>query len=101
MYRFSIYILALLALVLGLLIGTLNSSSVSIDLFWQQLELPLGAALVIAFVLGILLGLFALYVFRILPQAMQLRRLQKKVRTLEASANSDNSSLARLSASED
>ncbi|MCF6226526.1 MAG: LapA family protein [Xanthomonadales bacterium] len=101
MYRLSLYILALLALVLGLLIGTLNASSVNIDLFWQQLELPLGAALVMAFVLGILLGLFALYVFRVLPQAIQLRGLQKTVRKLEASADGDNSSLTRLSVSED
>ncbi|MCF6264566.1 MAG: LapA family protein [Xanthomonadales bacterium] len=101
MYRLSLYTLALLALVIGLLIGALNASSVNIDLFWQQLELPLGAALVIAFVLGILLGLFALYVFRVLPQAMQLRRLQKTVRTLKATADNDNSSLARLSVSED
>lgn len=101
MYRFSLYIFALLALVLGLLIGTLNSDSVTIDLFWQQLESPLGAALVIAFVLGILLGLLGLYVFRILPQAIQLRGLQKRVRTLETTANRDNSSPARLSVSED
>ncbi|MBE9548961.1 MAG: LapA family protein [Proteobacteria bacterium] len=101
MYRISLYILAILALVVGLLIGTLNSDSVSIDLFWRQLELPLGASLVIAFVLGVLLGLFALYVFRVLPMGIALGRTQKKLRKLEASSTGIDPDAARLSVSED
>lgn len=101
MYRISLYILAIIALLVGLVIGTLNSDSVSIDLFWQQLELPLGAALVISFVLGVLLGLFALYVFRVLPAGMQHRRTQKKLRKLESSSTGITPSAARLPVSED
>lgn len=101
MYRISLYILAILALLLGMVIGTLNSDSASIDLFWTQLELPLGATLVIAFVLGVLLGLFALYVFRVLPMAMLLRRTQKKLRQLESSSTGINPDAVRLPVSED
>ncbi len=85
MYRISLYILAILALTLGLVIGALNAGEVSIDLFWLKLDPPLGAALVIAFVLGVLFGFFTLYVFRILPQGLILRRTQKKLRKLESS----------------
>ena len=101
MYRISLYILAILALVVGLLIGALNSDSVSIDLFWTQLELPLGATLVIAFVVGVLLGLFTLYVFRVLPIGILLRRTRKKLRKLESPSTGIDPDAARLPVSED
>lgn len=66
--------MAIVAIVVGLLVGTLNSSPVSLDLLWVQFELPLGLAILLGFSLGILLGLSAVYLARVLPLRLQLRK---------------------------
>jgi len=66
--------MAIVAIVVGLLVGTLNSSPVLLDLLWVQFELPLGLAILLGFSLGILLGLSAVYLARVLPLRLQLRK---------------------------
>ena len=66
--------MAVAAIVLGLLVGTLNSSPVQLDLLWIQFELPLGLAILLGFSLGVLLGLSAIYLARVLPLRLQLRK---------------------------
>ena len=66
--------MAIVAIVVGLLVGTLNSNSVQLDLLWVQFELPLGLAILLGFSLGILLGLSAVYLARVLPLRLQLRK---------------------------
>lgn len=66
--------MAIAAIVIGLLVGTLNSSPVQLDLFWVQLELPLGLAILLGFSMGILLGLSSIYIVRVLPLRHQLRK---------------------------
>lgn len=74
MKRLGFILVAIVAIVVGLLVGTLNSSSVQLDLLWIQFELPLGLAILLGFSLGILLGLSAAYLARILPLRVQLRK---------------------------
>jgi len=67
-------LVAFIAIVVGLLVGTLNSSPVQLDLLWVQFELPLGLAILLGFSVGILMGMGAVYIARVLPLRLQLRR---------------------------
>jgi len=67
-------IMALTAIVIGLLIGTLNSVTVSVDLLWIQFELPLGLAILLGFSVGLVSGLSFIYLSRVLPLRLQLRK---------------------------
>lgn len=88
MKRLGLILVALVAIVVGLLVGTLNSSPVSLDLLWVQFELPLGLAILLGFSLGILLGLSAVYLGRVLPLRLQLRKARS------ALAKKENSDLS-------
>lgn len=74
MKRLGFILVALVAIVVGLLVGTLNSNPVLLDLLWVQFELPLGLAILLGFSLGILLGLSAVYLARVVPLRLQLRK---------------------------
>jgi len=67
-------LMAIIAIVIGLLVGTLNSDTVSLDLLWVQFELPLGLAILLGFSVGLISGLAAIYFGRVLPLRMQLRK---------------------------
>lgn len=62
------------AIVVGLLVGTLNSSPIQLDLLWVQFELPLGLAILLGFSMGVMLGLSTIYLARVLPLRLQLRK---------------------------
>ena len=66
--------MAMLAVVIGLLVGTLNSDPVQLDLLWVQFSLPLGLAILLGFSLGLVSGLSVLYFARVLPLRYQLRK---------------------------
>jgi len=72
--KIGFILVACIAIVIGLLVGTLNSGPVQLDLLWVQVELPLGLAILLGFSLGILLGLSAVYIARVLPLRLQLRK---------------------------
>ncbi len=86
MFRLSLYILAILAIGTGLILGTLNADSVAVDLLWWQFVAPLGGTLVLTFVFGTFIGIFAIYVLRIMPLRMALRRALKS----QTKSNPDN-----------
>jgi len=69
-------VLAVLAIVVGLLVGTLNPAPVRLDLLWIQFELPLGLAILLVFSIGLVAGLSVIYVTRVLPLRLQLRKAQ-------------------------
>lgn len=69
-------LMAIAAIVVGLLIGTLNSSPVQLDLLWIQFELPLGLAILLGFSLGLVTGLGMVYLARVLPLRLKLRKAQ-------------------------
>ena len=66
--------MAIIAIVIGLLIGTLNSDIIALDLLWIQFELPLGLAILLGFSVGLISGLAAIYFGRVLPLRLQLRK---------------------------
>ena len=66
-----------LAIALGLLMGTLNNEVVVLDLLWLQLNWPLGLSLLAAVALGLLSGVLAMWLFSVLPMRLQLRKLRR------------------------
>lgn len=74
MYRVLFIIVMLLALALGLMVGTLNSDLVTVDLLWLQLDWPLGLVILSAAALGLLLGLVLTWLFSVMPLRARLRR---------------------------
>ena len=78
MYRIGFIIVTALAIAFGLLTGTLNSDTVSVDLLWVQLEWPLGLLILSVLATGLLIGLLLAWFFSILPLRAQLRRLRNE-----------------------
>jgi putative membrane protein len=76
MNRLVSILVAALAVVIGLLVGTLNADKVQLDLLWFQLQLPLGLLLLLALAAGFLAGLAMIYLSRVIPLRMKVRRLQ-------------------------
>ncbi|MDX2416886.1 MAG: lipopolysaccharide assembly protein LapA domain-containing protein [Xanthomonadales bacterium] len=76
MKKLGFILMAGAAIVVGLLVGTLNSSPVQLDLLWVQFELPLGLAILLGFSLGAVMGLSAIYLVRVLPLRLQLRKVR-------------------------
>jgi len=77
LYRIAFIIVMILAIALGLLIGTLNHEIVGIDLLWTQLHWPLGLLLLAALAAGLLIGLMLAWLFSILPLRMHLRKARR------------------------
>ena len=61
---------------LGLLVGTLNSELVAVDLLWLQLDWPLGLVILSAAALGLLLGLVLTWLFSVMALRARLRKAQ-------------------------
>ncbi|MEJ2384440.1 MAG: LapA family protein [Xanthomonadales bacterium] len=78
MYRVLFFVVVILAVALGLLVGTLNSANVSVDLLWVRLDWPLGLILLSAAASGLFLGLLLAWFFSILPLRARLRRLRAR-----------------------
>ncbi len=78
MYRIAFVIAAALAVALGLLVGTLNSDTVSVDLLWVQLQWPLGLLLLCVLVIGLLFGLLISWVFSVVPLKARLRKARNR-----------------------
>lgn len=93
MKKIGFTLIAILAVVVGLLVGTLNSSPVSLDLLWVQYELPLGMAILAGFSVGLVAGLIFLYVFRILPLRHQLRKARNQLSRQTYASQTDNPGL--------
>lgn len=74
MKKLGFILVAVVAIVVGLMVGTLNSSPVQLDLLWVQFELPLGLAILLGFSLGVVMGVSAIYLARILPLRLRLRK---------------------------
>jgi uncharacterized integral membrane protein len=76
MNRFGFGVVAILAIALGLLVGTFNSDKVHLDLLWLQLDWPLGLLLLFAFATGLLLGLCLVFLSHVFPLRLKIRKLQ-------------------------
>ncbi len=78
MYRIGFIIVAVLAIALGLLIGTLNSDTVGVDLLWVQLQWPLGLLILCVFAVGLLTGLLLIWLVSVVPLRARLRKSRSK-----------------------
>lgn len=78
MYRILFIVVMVLAVTLGLLVGTLNAELVKVDLLLIQLEWPLGLLLLCASSLGLFLGLLLAWLFSVLPLRARLRRQRNR-----------------------
>ena len=74
MKKIGFILVAIIAIVIGLLVGTLNAGVVQLDLLWIQFELPLGLAVLLGFALGLVAGLSVIYLTRVLPLRLHLRK---------------------------
>lgn len=94
MKKIGFILMAIAAIVVGLLVGTLNSAPVQLDLLWVQFELPLGLAILLGFSLGLVMGLSMLYLARVLPLRLQLRKARAALLKQDNNpANQDNPGL--------
>jgi len=78
LYRIGFIIVAVLAIALGLLLGTLNSDTVSVDLLWVQLQWPLGLLILCVLVVGLLTGFLLAWFFGMMPLRARLRKSRSK-----------------------
>ena len=85
MKKLGFILVALMAVVVGLLVGTLNSAPVQLDLLWIQFELPLGLAILLGFSVGISLGLGMVYFASVLPLRYQLRKTRAALKKQDTS----------------
>lgn len=74
MKKAGFVLLAIAAIVIGLIVGTLNSSPVYLDLLWTGFEIPLGLAILLGFSFGLVTGMSMIYLVRVLPLSLQLRK---------------------------
>ena len=89
MKRIGFILVAIAAIVVGLLVGTLNSDLVQLDLLWVQVEISLGLVILLGFSLGVITGLGILYLARILPLRLQLRKARAALQKAENHAAQD------------
>ncbi|MCW8925996.1 MAG: lipopolysaccharide assembly protein LapA domain-containing protein [Xanthomonadales bacterium] len=79
MKKTGFYLVAIATVIIGLLVGTLNSVPVQLDLLWIQFELPLGLAVLLGFAAGLLIGLLMLYLGRVVPLQVKLRKARARL----------------------
>lgn len=77
MYRFGFFLIAVIAIAAGLMVGTLNSDRVMLDLLWFQLDWPLGLLILLSLSIGLLLGLGLSFLFQVMPMRLQQRKLRQ------------------------
>ena len=77
MHRIGFIILAVAAIAFGLVIGTLNSEPVTVDLLWIQLDWPLGLVMLLALILGLLIGILFMWLGAVLPARVRARKLER------------------------
>jgi putative membrane protein len=77
--RIGFILIAVLAVIIGLLLGALNPMPVTLDLLWLQLELPLGQAVLAGFSIGLIAGILFMYLFYLVPARHRLRKTTSRL----------------------
>lgn len=93
MKKIGFILVAIAAIVVGLLVGTLNADPVQLDLLWIQFELPLGLTILLGFSLGLVTGLSIVYFARVLPLRLQLRKARAALVKQESPVEQDTPGL--------
>ena len=78
MFRIGTALVVILAIGAGLLVGTLNSERVTLDLLWVQLNWPLGLVVMLFLAIGLLLGIAVTWLAQVLPLRVRLRRQERE-----------------------
>ncbi len=84
-------LVAFVAIAVGLIVGTLNSATVALDLLWIQFDVPLGLAILLGFSVGLVTGLSMIYLGRVLPLRLQLRKARARLARQDAFGQDSNS----------
>ena len=84
--RLLFYILAVMALLAGILFGALNADAAHVDLYFVQFDLMLGVALLLAMLAGALLAWLLLSLGVIWPLRRRLARERRESRRAVASS---------------
>lgn len=79
MFRIGFVLTAVLAVLAGLLIGTLNAAPATLDLLWLQLHWPLGLLVLAGLSLGVLLGIGLTWLFVVWPGRLRHRAQQRLI----------------------
>lgn len=83
MYRIGFILVMVLAITLGIVIGTLNPEIVHVDLLWFQLSWPLGLTLICVLILGAMIGLLLIGLFALWPMKLRLRKAERRLSSSE------------------
>ena len=78
MNRLMFGLVAIVAIAVGLLVGTLNSDRVTLDLLWIQIQWPLGLLILLSLSGGLLLGIILIYFSQVFPLRLKLRKSQSQ-----------------------
>ena len=79
MNRLMFGLVAIVAIAVGLLVGTLNSDRVTLDLLWIQIQWPLGLLILLSLSSGLLLGIILIYFSQVFPLRLKLRKSQAQI----------------------
>lgn len=85
MFKALFIVLAVLAVAFGLLLGSLNSEPVTLDLLIVQLHWPLGLVAMVILCCGILLGVVGTWLLAVLP----LRFSNRKIARIEPASSTE------------
>jgi putative membrane protein len=83
MNRLMFGLVAIIAIAVGLLVGTLNSDRVTLDLLWIQIQWPLGLLILLSLCSGLLLGIILIYFSQVFPLRLKLRKSQAQIVRVE------------------
>ncbi len=77
--RLTVFIVALVVIVISITISGLNTEKVVVDLYFMTFDISLGFALILTLFMGLLIGLLmALFSFH-MPLKSQIRKLSRKL----------------------
>lgn len=77
MYHWFVLVAVILAILFGLAIGVLNPVELDFNLVFVRWQTTSGMLFTIALVAGLLVGVVAVWVARVLPLQYQLRKLKR------------------------
>ena len=83
LHRIGFIILALGAVAVGLVVGTLNSEAVTVDLLWVTIDWPLGLVMLSSLVLGLACGMLIVWLSTVIPLRLRLRRNRSQSTVIE------------------
>lgn len=92
-------IITLFVLLLGLVIGALNSSEVHLNFLFSSIQTTLGFAIVVSLLVGVLVGSSAVLFFSLIPLYTKLRQAQKMLSQAQADTIQATNSAQHLTSS--